>query len=346
MPSGKERNCEEVFCREEWAQEEASMFKSCFATQPARSPAVTASLAVKKQGEPAEKALKEEHAPEEAKLEPQAVAYETNPVFQESKAAPAKPTKASGKASNAVVQKLLQSTEHRNALANLLKDHCLVDSGADAVTQWLKEEGLLAPLGSVLLALEETKSSNLLFWGSRYHLFVSWSADRAHPWDALPAAGHYAMLEIGNHRGTDGQVVVLLDGKAVTGFSFVDSVFKTTAPVEWETPNGQIAHVNLELRFSAFHGYGGPEAEAGYLGLQCHGVLWPSPEAELPHYWPIAPPIVSGKVNIAGRDAALSPGASDTLAVFAGTYATHLLPAAEGGQVSPGAEVVVTVNSQ
>ena len=54
-------------------------------------------------------------------------------------------------------------------------------------------------------ALEETKSSNLLFWGSRFHLFVSWSADRAHPWDALPAAGHYAMLEIGNHRGTDGQ---------------------------------------------------------------------------------------------------------------------------------------------
>jgi hypothetical protein len=68
--------------------------------------------------------------------------------------------------------------------------------------------------------------------------------------------------------------------------------------VEWETPSGQIAHVSLELRFSAFHGYGGPGAEAaGYLGLQCHGVLWPSPESELPHYWPIAPPIVSGKVR-------------------------------------------------
>ena len=73
------------------------------------------------------------------------------------------------------------------------------------------------------------------------------------------------------------------------------------SPVEWETPNGQIAHVNLELRFSAFHGYGGPEAEAGYLGLQCHGVLWPSPEAELPHYWPIAPPIVSGKARSWGH---------------------------------------------
>jgi hypothetical protein len=52
------------------------------------------------------------------------------------------------------------------------------------------------------------------------------------------------------------------------------------------------------------------------------------------------------QVNIAGRDAALSPGASDTLAAFAGTYATHQLPAEEGGQVAPGAEVVVTVNAQ
>ena len=54
----------------------------------------------------------------------------------------------------------------------------------------------------------------------------------------------------------------------------------------------------------------------------------------------------TAQVNIAGRDAALSPGASDTLAAFAGTYATHQLPAAEGGQVVQGAEVVVTVNSQ
>lgn len=54
----------------------------------------------------------------------------------------------------------------------------------------------------------------------------------------------------------------------------------------------------------------------------------------------------AAQVNIAGRDAALSPGASDTLAAFAGTYATYQLPAAEGGQVKQGAEVVVTVNSQ
>ena len=90
------------------------MFGRCF-TQPQRAPAVTASLAVKKQGEPANKALKEEHAPEEAKQELQAVALETNPVYAEhpSKAPPAKAAKASSKASSAVVQKLLHSAEHR-----------------------------------------------------------------------------------------------------------------------------------------------------------------------------------------------------------------------------------------
>jgi hypothetical protein len=86
--------------------------------------------------------------------------------------------------------------------------------GAEAVKTrggLLPEQGILVAQawtcrGRAAQALEEAKSSSLLFWGSRYHLFVSWSADRAHPWDALPAAGHYAMLEIGNHRGTDGQV--------------------------------------------------------------------------------------------------------------------------------------------
>jgi hypothetical protein len=52
------------------------------------------------------------------------------------------------------------------------------------------------------------------------------------------------------------------------------------------------------------------------------------------------------QVNTAGRDAAASPGSSDSLAAFAGTYATHLLPAEDGAQVAAGAEVAITVNSQ
>jgi hypothetical protein len=51
-------------------------------------------------------------------------------------------------------------------------------------------------------------------------------------------------------------------------------------------------------------------------------------------------------VNTASRDAVVSPGASDTLAAFAGVYATHLLPAEAGEQVQPGAEIAITVNSQ
>jgi len=67
------------------------------------------------------------------------------------------------------------------------------------------------------------------------------------------------------------------------------------APIEWETPTGKPAMVNMELQLSAFFGYG-KAAEDAYLGLQCHGVLWPAVTAEAPVHWPIAPPIVSGKV--------------------------------------------------
>ena len=94
------------------------MFKmNCFTQKPARSPAVTANLAVKKQGEPAEaKADKDDYAPEDAKLERQAVALETNPVFTPSKAPAGRAGKSSsGKVSQAAVQKLLASAEHRCA---------------------------------------------------------------------------------------------------------------------------------------------------------------------------------------------------------------------------------------
>ena len=57
--------------------------------------------------------------------------------------------------------------------------------------------------------------------------------------------------------------------------------------------------MNLQLQFSAFFGYGQVDAEPGYLGLQCHGILWPVMDSDLPHYWPIAPPVISGKVRSA-----------------------------------------------
>ena len=52
------------------------------------------------------------------------------------------------------------------------------------------------------------------------------------------------------------------------------------------------------------------------------------------------------QVNTAGRDAAISPGSADSLADFAGTYATHLLPAENKEQVTQGCEITIKVNAQ
>ena len=54
--------------------------------------------------------------------------------------------------------------------------------------------------------------------------------------------------------------------------------------------------MNLELQLSAFTGYGKGDEES-YLGLQAHGVLWAADPTQAPVNWPIAPPIVAGKVR-------------------------------------------------
>ena len=61
--------------------------------------------------------------------------------------------------------------------------------------------------GIRIQALTEAKANDLLFWASRYHLFVHWSANRAHPWDSLPKSdAACAILEIGKLRNSDGEV--------------------------------------------------------------------------------------------------------------------------------------------
>ena len=210
----------------------------------------------------------------------------------------------------------------------------------------MKDEGYEATIPAVLSALDDAQSADLLFWASRYNLFVLWSADRQHPWDALPGAGRHVTLEVGKLRDTDGQVVLLLDGRPITDYTFQNAVLKTTAPIEWATPDGGVALVNLEVQFSAFFGYGVKEAAGAYLGLQCHGVLWPAAGSDKPAFWPVSPPLVSGKVNIAGRSAAVSPGAADSLAAFVGAYATHVLPTEPGAPAAAGSELAITVNPQ
>ncbi len=76
-------------------------------------------------------------------------------------------------------------------------------------------------------------------------------------------------------------------------------------PVVWTTPTGKEVKVNLSLNFGTFFGYtqeDGKEittadnASQSYLGTECHGVMWTA-GTELPHGWPVAPPIVAGKVD-------------------------------------------------
>ena len=52
------------------------------------------------------------------------------------------------------------------------------------------------------------------------------------------------------------------------------------------------------------------------------------------------------QVNIAGRAAAISPANADTLAAFAGVYASHQLPEVAGKPAEAGFELSITVNSQ
>lgn len=55
--------------------------------------------------------------------------------------------------------------------------------------------------------LNEAKANDLLFWASRYHLFVHWSASRSHPWDKVPKSEAAACtLEFGKLRDSDNQV--------------------------------------------------------------------------------------------------------------------------------------------
>ena len=83
--------------------------------------------------------------------------------------------------------------------------------------------------------------------------------------------------------------------------------YSCRSPVEWKTPSGDIALVNLELRMTSFSGYStreavdegkwAPLAGIDYVGPQAHGTLWLHPDEAVPANWPVAPPIVAGKVS-------------------------------------------------
>jgi hypothetical protein len=203
----------------------------------------------------------------------------------------------------------------------------------------MRDEGYDCPPSAVVAALDAARAGDLLFWAGRYALFVQWSADGSHPWDA--AAATSVDLEIGVAPGGGSTPLVLLAGAPLAGATFSNGVLKAAHPVAWATPDGATVPVRLELQLASFFGYGSRDAAPSYYGLQCHGVLWPADAGSAPAAWPIAPPLVSGKVNIATRAAAVRPGACDALAAFAGAYAVHALPDAAGGAPAPLADVVI-----
>jgi len=72
--------------------------------------------------------------------------------------------------------------------------------------------------------------------------------------------------------------------------------------VSWTTPSGEEAFVHLELRMSTFFGYSNSDETVDeldslrYLGTQCHGIMWPATDHATLADWPIAPPLIAGKV--------------------------------------------------
>ncbi|CAL8470611.1 g10153 [Coccomyxa elongata] len=245
-----------------------------------------------------------------------------------------------GSQAHAFVRHLIHKADARSQLEQLLHENYLVSGGDENIKCFFREQGFNTGISNVIKALEHDKANDLMFWASSYNLFVTWSVNGQHPWDNVANASKpAATLEIGSLRGTN-KTVVLINGQEIKDYTFASGIFRTTTPVVFDCPTGAAVPVNLELQMSSFSGYESAETST-YLGTQCHGVMWPETSA-LPAAWPIAPPIVSGKVNIASRDAAAIPAAIDNLAEFSGVYATVFLPAADGQAPRP---VELTISS-
>eukprot|EP00884_Botryococcus_braunii_P011962 jgi/Botrbrau1/20767/Bobra.0156s0002.1 len=236
------------------------------------------------------------------------------------------PRPASGQSGSSVyVRQLLKSGLLRSQLARLLKEHWRSPLGEEQITQSIRDEGYETTLWGLIQEFQKKQLWDISFWQSQYHLFVTWSPCKKHPWDRLQTADEFIMLEIGLSAAGN-KPVVLLAGKQIEKFSFSDGVLKTQEPVLWTMPDGHMLAVHLQLAFSCFQGYpGAAPSKLSYLGLQCHGLLWPADSLNTPQQWPVSPPLISGKVNAALRRTAQEPGANDSLGTFAGTYAIYEL---------------------
>ena len=198
------------------------------------------------------------------------------------------------------------------------------------VADWLRARGCVSGPSELSYALTRSRLDDPAAWTGRYTLFVQWSADGAHPWDgASGAAEPAATLELAVL--DTGGVAAFLDGAAVD-FAFEDGVLRTVTSLPCASPDGTATRVHLQLAFSAGsraaaqQGVSG-EDDTAYVAPQCHGLLWhDGATGQPPANWPVAPPRVSGKANMAARGAAASPAVLPSLSAFDGEYDTLLLP--------------------
>ena len=112
----------------------------------------------------------------------------------------------------------------------------------------MRDEGYDAPPSAVVAALDAARAGDVLFWAGRYALFVQWSPDGSHPWDASPASA--VELEIGvSAGGMSGEAtpLVVLGGTPLPAATFSGGVLRTGSPVQWRTPDGRTVPVTLEL---------------------------------------------------------------------------------------------------
>ena len=120
----------------------------------------------------------------------------------------------------------------------------------------MRDEGYDCTPSSVADALDAARLGDLLFWAGRYALFVQWSPDGSHPWDAAPGAGAAVELEVGVAPGT-ADPVVLLGGVPLRGAEFRGGALRLRDPVVWATPDGGEVPVFMELQARTAAGVGG-----------------------------------------------------------------------------------------
>ena len=225
----------------------------------------------------------------------------------------------------AFARRLREAGDDRAGLADLLGAAGRGLAAELEVEDFLRARGCGSGVPAAAKAIAASRLSDPSFWAGRYALFVQWSPDGAHPWDAAPGADEpAATLELAVL--DSGGVAAFLDGAAVD-FQFDGGVLRTTSPLPCAAPDGSSTWVRLALSFTT-----SPEAgaeEGAFLGPQCHGVMWADSGLDAPpppSDWPVAPPRVAGKANTGSRPVAACPPAAPHLSSFEGEYETLLLP--------------------